>query len=411
MDVGSFFRKWLRDLAADQLPGGGVPFVIPDVLTAMAHLEPTLKGTDSSTGWGDAAVICPWTMYCRYRDERLLAEQYPSMKAWVERIRSVAEGGTLWNSGFHFGDWVALDAKEGSYFGATPNDFTATAFYAYSVELTAKAASVLGKTEEAAVYSDLHGRIVAAFRSEFVTPSGRLASRTQTAHILALVFGLLQEKDRSRAVSDLAALITENGGHLTTGFLGTPFILRALAENGRLDLAYDLLLKEDYPSWLYQITRGATTVWEHWDGLKPNGTMWSADMNSFNHYAYGAVGQWMYETIAGLAPDPEIPGFKSFILAPRPGGGIDRCRVSYRGPYGEIRSEWRIEGGRFVMEATVPPNSSARVVLRGVSAASVTASFVPAPAAQARIVPMTEDEGTAAMAVGSGRYRIEYAIT
>jgi alpha-L-rhamnosidase len=363
MDVDVFFRKWLRDLAADQLADGGVPFVIPDVLTAIAHLDPNFKGSDSSTGWGDAAVIVPWTLYRRYGDERLLAEQYPSMKAWVEKIRASAEDGLIWNTGFHFGDWVALDAKEGSYFGATPNDLTATAFYAYSTGLLAEAAAVLGAADDAAEYRKLRADIVDAFRAEFVTGRGRIASRTQTAHILALVFGLLEERDRPRATRDLASLIEENGGHLTTGFLGTPFILRALAENGRLDLAYELLLKTDYPSWLYQITKGATTVWEHWDGLKPDGTMWSENMNSFNHYAYGAVGQWMYETVGGLAPDPAVSGFKSFIVAPRPGGGIDRCGIAYRGPYGELRSSWKVEGNRFALEVKVPPNSAATVVL------------------------------------------------
>jgi len=367
MGVGPFFRKWLRDLRASQLPDGGVPFVIPDILTPVIHREPKIKESHSSTGWGDAATIVPWTVYERTGDDGLLAEQYPSMVAWVEYIRSRAEGGLIWNTGFHFGDWVALDAKEGSYFGATPNDLTATAFYFRSAELVALAAGALGKKKEAASYRKLAEAIREAFRAEFFTPSGRLAARTQTGYILALTFGLVPEGHRERAVDELAALLTENGGHLTTGFLGTPYFCRALSGNGRLDLAYDLLLKEDYPSWLYQVAKGATTVWEHWDGLKPDGTMWSPEMNSFNHYAYGAVGQWMYETIAGLSPLE--PGFRVFSIAPQPGGGIDRCRIAHRGPYGWIRAEWRISAGVFSLELTVPPGTRALVTLPGEGAA------------------------------------------
>ncbi len=366
MGVGPFFRKWLRDLASEQLPDGGVPFVIPDILTPVITREPKIKESHSSTGWGDAATVCPWTIWERYGDARLLEEQYPSMRAWVEYIRAKAGNNLIWNTGFHFGDWVALDAKEGSYFGATPNDLTATAYFAYSTDLVAKAAEVLGKKKDAASYRKLHREIVAAFRTEFITTSGRLAARTQTAHVLALVLGLVPEARRERAVADLAALLAENGGHLTTGFLGTPWICRALSENGRLDLAYALLLKEDYPSWLYQVTKGATTVWEHWDGMKPDGSLWSADMNSFNHYAYGAVGQWMYETIGGLSVDTEDgdgAGFKSVLIRPQPGGGIDRCRIAYRSAYGLIRSEWKIEGGVFSLEVEVPPGTTARIVL------------------------------------------------
>lgn len=366
MNVAPFFTKWLRDLASDQLDNGGVPFVIPDILTPVIARDSKITDSHSSTGWGDAATVCPWTIYERYGDRRLLAQQYPSMKAWVEYIRARADKGLLWNTGFHFGDWVALDAKEGSYFGATPNDLTATAYYFYSVTLSARAAEVLRKADDADTYRTLAQDITQAFRKEFFTPSGRLVARTQTAHILALVLGLVPPEHRLRCVADLGALIAENGGHLTTGFLGTPWILRALSENGRLDEAYNLLLKEDFPSWLFQVNMGATTVWEHWDGMKADGTLWSADMNSFNHYAYGAVGQWMYQTIGGLAPDSTSEdgvGWKSALYKPQPGGGLTEGRIGYVSLYGLHSVEWVIRDGRMETVVTVPPNTRATLIL------------------------------------------------
>jgi alpha-L-rhamnosidase len=289
----------------------------------------------------------------------------------VELIRGRASDGVLWDTGFHFGDWVALDAKEGSYFGATPNDFTATAFYAHSTLLLSKAAGVLGKREEAAEYTALRERIVAAFRSEFFTATGRIAARTQTACVLSLVFDLAPPEHRGRVRDTLLALIRENGGHLVTGFLGTPYICRALAESGALEAAYDLLLREDYPSWLYQVKMGATTVWEHWDGIKPDGSMWSADMNSFNHYAYGSVGEWLYGSVAGLGLDERGPGFSRIVFRPQPGGGLTRARASLMTVYGLASIEWKIEGGKLLVEVVVPHNASACVILPGSEPAEV----------------------------------------
>jgi len=362
--VDGFFRKWLRDVRADQYANGSIPHVIPDILTHNPKKEPTMKGsTAGATGWGDIAVIGPWQVWLASGDQRLLEESWPMMRDWVDYIRAQARDGVLWDTGFHFGDWVALDAKEGSYFGATPNDLTATAYYAYSTSLLAKTAQVLGKEKYAKAYEALHARIVKAFQQEFLTPRGRLAARTQTAHILALVFGLVPEEQRGRTIADLAALLDENDGHLTTGFLGTPAFCDALAGAGRLDLAYALLLKEDYPSWLYQVSRGATTVWEHWDGLKPDGKMWSANMNSFNHYAYGAVGDWMYRTIGGITLDPAAPGYKHVIFHPQPGGGITSAREKIETPYGPVVMEWKIADGQWTMNFEVPPNASATLVL------------------------------------------------
>jgi Alpha-L-rhamnosidase N-terminal domain./Bacterial alpha-L-rhamnosidase. len=359
MQSDPFFRKWLRDLAADQLPDGEVPHVVPNVLPPWKNPDGTMTSSGSACGWADAATIIPWAMYVRFGDRELLAEQYPSMRAWVERVRRVAREGLLWDSGFHFGDWVALDAKEGSYFGATPNDFTASAFYAKSTELLAKAAAALGKDEDAREYGALRDLIIEAFRNEYFSPSGRIGVRTQTACVLALDFGLAPPDHRAKVLETLLTLIEENGGHLVTGFLGTPYLCRSLADSGAVDAAYRLLMREDYPSWLYQVKKGATTVWEHWDGLKPDGSMWSADMNSFNHYAYGSIGEWMQSSVAGLSADEKAPGYGRIVFKPLPGGGLTRAKASLMTVRGLASIEWRIEGGSLVIETVVPHNATA----------------------------------------------------
>lgn len=396
-DVRVFFKKWFRDIRAGQLGDGGIPYVIPDVLTDTTE-EGLVGENHSATGWGDAAVICPWTLYVTYGDKRILEEQYDSMKAWIEYIRSRAQDGVLWNTGFHFGDWVALDAKEGSYFGATPNDLTATAYYAYSTRILVRAAGILGKDKDAEEYSRLHEEIVKAFRNEFFTPNGRLAAPTQTSHILSLMFGLVPKEHMDRTIEGLIKLLDENDGHLVTGFLGTPYFCHVLSRNGKLKEAYDLLLKEDYPSWLYQVKMGATTIWEHWDGIKPDGTMWSPDMNSFNHYAYGAIADWLYGVVAGLDTDPENPGFKRIIMKPQPGGGLTFAKAEYRSVYGKASIKWAIENGNMRVDVSVPHNTTAHLVLPDADAADVVgegADFIPC-------------SGGCEAEIGSGTYSFSY---
>ncbi|OQY31845.1 MAG: hypothetical protein B6241_13040 [Spirochaetaceae bacterium 4572_59] len=353
-----FFRKWLRDLKSDQLENGGVPHVIPNVLDYMAG-KGLLESSHSATGWGDAAIICPWELYRAYGDKKILEEQYSSMAGWIAYMEREAEGGLIWNSGFHFGDWLALDAAEGSYFGATPNDLTATAFYANSVEIMAKTAALLDRPDDKAKYDDLHKRIKEKFIDTFYSDKGELKAQTQTAHVLTLMFSLLEESNRKNIVDSLARLIEERDNHLSTGFLGTPYLCRVLSNNGRNDVAYKLLLQTDYPSWLYPVTKGATTIWEHWDGLKPDGSLWSADMNSFNHYAYGAVGHWLYETVGGIQSDSKTGGYKNIVFKPQPGEGITHAETSYESPYGEIYLKWEKSGENLHMKVTVPPNTQA----------------------------------------------------
>jgi len=361
----SFFTKWLRDLKSEQRSDGGIPHVIPDVLNEAVETDGLLQSSHSATGWADAGVICPWEIFRQYADTRILEENYGVMKAWTGYIERHAAGGTIWDSGFHFGDWVALDAKEGSYFGATPNDFTATVFYANSVDITAKTAALLGKKEDVRYFESLYNRIKKAFQAEFFTSAGRLAVPTQTAHALALYFNLTPESFRVRTVNNLVKLIEDEDNHLNTGFLGTPYLCDALSRNGRLDVAYRLLLQEGFPSWLYQVKQGATTIWEHWDGLKPDGTLWSPDMNSFNHYAYGSVGHWLYSVVAGISVDEKAPGYKNIIFSPKPGGGLTSASAALFTAYGKASINWKIKGTSMHVSVDVPVNSTGELYLPG----------------------------------------------
>ncbi len=349
-----FFRKWLRDLESEQLENGGVPYVIPHVLDEKSH---------SSSGWGDAAVICPWNIYLSFGDIAILEDQYDSMKAWIEFIKNNSKDGVIWDTGFHFGDWLGLDAKEGSYFGATANDLVSTAFYAYSTELMAKTANVLKKEEDVKMFSALHSRIVKAYQDEFFTPNGRLSVQTQTAYVLSLMFGLVEEKNIKRTIDSLVKLIEDNNWHLTTGFLGTPYLTHVLSSYGRTDVAYKLLLQTDFPSWLYPVTKGATTIWEHWDGLKPDGSLWSKDMNSFNHYAYGAIGEWLYKVVAGINPVESSPGYKKIILKPQPSKELTYVNASIYTMYGKLSISWQLDDDKFKVSVIIPHNTTAELHL------------------------------------------------
>nr|AYQ73063.1 alpha-L-rhamnosidase [Cohnella candidum] len=356
-----FFTKWLRDLKADQLSDGSVPFVVPNILQGY-----------NSAAWSDAATVIPWALYFSYGDKRILAEQYGSMKAWVDFIRNQGEHEHIWNTGFHFGDWLALDAKEGSYMGATPNHMVTAAYFALSTRIVRDAARLLGHEEDAVYYGELAERIAAAYRDEFITPNGRVAAQTQTAHVIALVFDLVEPKDRQRIARDLNEMIVDNDYHLTTGFVGTPFLCFALSDNGYHETAVKLLLQQTYPSWLYSVSKGATTIWEHWDGIKPDGSFWSDDMNSFNHYAYGAVGDWMYRKIAGFAPDARGPGYKKIRIEPDyTGGRLQYARVSYETMYGTAKTEWTFIGDKIELTAEIPANTTAFILLRGAMADQV----------------------------------------
>ncbi|MBO9672966.1 MAG: glycoside hydrolase family 78 protein [Sphingobacteriaceae bacterium] len=355
MDVAGFFTKWLKDVSADQLPNGSVPFVIPNVLT---------QNDAGSAGWADVATIIPWDMYVVYGDKGLLETQYASMKKWVDYITSRAKN-NLWNTGFHFGDWLFYRPNDDNDGRAAVTDkyMIAQTFYAHSTQLLINAAKVLGKTDEVTQYSDLLSKIKAAYLAENMTTNGKLISNTQTAYVLALQFDMLPENLRAQAAQRLVDNIRDYGNHLTTGFLGTPYLCHVLSRFGHEDVAYDLLLQESYPSWLYPVKMGATTIWERWDGIKQDGSFQTADMNSFNHYAYGAIGDWMYKNIAGINPIAAQPGYKAILIAPKPGGRLTNASAELETVYGTVKSSWTIADGVFKLDVTVPANATATVIL------------------------------------------------
>ncbi len=399
-DTAAFYSKWLKDVALDQFESGAVPDVIPNVLT-----HKTRKDGAAAPGWADVATVVPWTMYLVYGDRRVLEEQYPSMKAWVEYMRKESGDTYIWKTGPAYGDWLAYATEASDYPGATTDkDLIKTAYFARSTDLVRMSAEVLGKTEDAKTYADLHDKVVAAFQKEFVTPNGRMASNTQTAYSIALAFDLLPEAERQQAAARLAEDVRQFG-HITTGFLGTPLICKELTDYGYYDEAYMLLNRQEYPSWLYPITKGATTIWERWDGIKPDGSFQDPGMNSFNHYAYGAIGDWMYRVIAGLEIDPKQPGYKHFVVAPHPGGGLTSAKASVHTMYGEAGSAWEFKDGKLALQVTVPANTTATVRLPGAKLERVTEGGM-ALSKGAR-----QDGNSVEAEVGSGTYEFAYELT
>jgi alpha-L-rhamnosidase len=361
-DSAGFLTSWLADLAAEQGANGVVPFVVPKVV----------PGADTPTAaWGDAAVIVPWTLYERYGDTGVLAAQYDSMRAWVDHVATLAGDSHLWNTGFQFGDWLDPTAPAGRPdAAATPGEIVATACFARSADLLARAAGILGRSGDARRYRALATEIRAAFEAEYVTGSGRIVSDAPTAYALALCFGLLTaDTQRARAGARLAELVRAAGYKIATGFVGTPLICDALIGTGHTDTAYRLLLQQECPSWLYPVTMGATTVWERWDSLLPDGTINPSGMTSFNHYALGAVADWLHRTVAGLAP--AAPGYRRLRVAPRPGGGLTHTRAKLRTPYGDAEVSWSLAGTDLSVEALVPPNTTADILLPVADSGSV----------------------------------------
>lgn len=400
-DSAAFYTKWLKDLALDQQDDGAVPFVIPN---ALSHT--TRQGESGAAGWGDVAVVVPWTMYLSYGDRRILEEQYSSMKAWVEFINKQSGSTHLWNTRETFGDWLAYATDDSDYPGATTDkDLVQTAYFAHSTDLLRRTAEVLNKQDDAKSYSELFDQIRLAFQQEFVTPNGRLSSNTQTAYALALAFDLLPESERKEAAARLAADV-RSFQHLTTGFLGTPLLCRVLSDYGYLDEAYMLLNRKEYPSWLYPITKGATTIWERWDGIKPDGSFQNPGMNSFNHYAYGAIGAWMYNVVAGMNLDPEHPGYKHIFIAPQPGGGLHWVKCSLHSMYGDVSSSWELNAKGLTMHVTVPPNTSATIRIPHAKLEDIRESGIPLPQAPG-LANARQDADSVVIDAGSGIYSFQ----
>ncbi|MBW6537139.1 MAG: glycoside hydrolase family 78 protein [Mariniphaga sp.] len=393
-NVASFFTKWMKDVAADQGPDGKVNHVVPDVL----------NGAGGSAAWADAAIIIPWQMYLAYGDKRMLEVQYPSMVGWVNYMKNRAGDDYLWIGDTHYGDWLAFATTRSDYPGATTEkDLIATAYYAQSTKTLADIAQILGKTDDAEKYSNLSEKVKEAFINEFVTPAGRLVSHTQTAYSLALAFNLLPENLIPKAAEYLAGDV-DKFKHLTTGFVGTPLLCKTLSNHGYEDLAFMLLNRKEYPSWLYPVTQGATTIWERWDGQKPDGTFQNAGMNSFNHYAYGAIGEWLYNYVAGIQIDSDNPGYKHFFLAPHPGGGLTHAKAEFKSMYGNIKSDWKVEGDQMVYDVTIPANTTATVTLPAASSEKILLNDSPL-----KNDAQQNDEGVT-LKLGSGEYRFSYLM-
>ena len=346
MDVSGFFARWLIDVCDAQLPGGAFSDVVPDLLTDAN------AGNNAGSGapaWGDAGVICPWTAYLAYADRRVLERCYPAMAKYIAFL--VGRCDNYIHPDFGYGDWLAIDSK-------TPKDLIGTAYSAYSVSLMEKIATILNKTEDAETFAEHFQKFKKAFNRAFVTPDGRVAGDSQTADLLALRFNLVDGETRQRVIDHLCADI-ETRGVLTTGFVGCNLLLPTLSEIGRDDLAYRLMLNEKFPSWLFSVNHGATTIWERWDGWTIERGLHADGMNSFNHYAYGSCGEWMYARIGGIDLDPAQPGYKRIIFRPAPGGGITWAKTALDTIHGQVRCEWSTDDQTMTAMVVVPPNTTA----------------------------------------------------
>ncbi|MEV0385883.1 family 78 glycoside hydrolase catalytic domain [Nonomuraea sp. NPDC050643] len=360
-DVAAFFTGWLADLRSAQTAEGAVPDVVPHVMT----------GRHGTPGWGDAATIVPWHLYHVYGDERVLRDSLPSMRRWVDHVER-HNPGLIWRTrvGSHYGDWLQAGVR-------TSRDVLATAFFALSAELTAKAAGVLGDNTARDRYAGLRARIGEAFAREFVAADGRITGDTQTGYLLALAYGLVPGELVPAAVGHLVADLERRGRRLTTGFAGVGLLGPVLSEHGRHDLAYALLHDDRYPSWGYSIKRGATTIWERWDGWTEETGFGPVAMNSFNHYALGSVGAWLYGGVAGIGQEEGSVGFRRPLIRPLPGGTLRWAEAAHDTPLGRLRSRWEVSGGVLRLEVQVPPGALATVHVPTTDPSSVRESGAP----------------------------------
>ncbi|MER7811641.1 alpha-L-rhamnosidase [Streptomyces sp900116325] len=373
MESGRFLTKWLVDLRDGQSDDGAFTDVAPFVGTVG-------KGV---AGWGDAGVTVPWALYQAYGDTRVLDQSWPSMLKWLDYLEKHSSGFLRPAEGY--GDWLNIQDE-------TPKDVIGTAYFAHAADLVARAAQALGK--DPAPYTSLFASVRDAFRAAYVSSGGKVKGDTQTGYVLALSMDLLAEADRGPAADRLVELIKAKDWHLTTGFLGTPRLLPVLTSTGHTDVAYRLLVQRSFPSWGYQIDKGATTMWERWDSIKPDGSFQDAGMNSFNHYAYGSVGEWMYANIAGIAP--AAPGFRKILVRPRPGGGVTEAEGRYDSVRGPVITRWKVDGDGFRLALTVPANTTAEVWIPATEAAQVTHGT-------SKFLRM--EDGCAVFAAGSGTHR------
>jgi alpha-L-rhamnosidase len=356
----AFWRKWLRDLMADQREDGAIPHVCPD--PTRGH-EAKVPGFYGSTGWGDAIVLVSWTLYLHYGDRDVLAETFPAMVRWVDFLWSISKGPVVrpprqWGKrGFSFGDWLQPSGPTEKPFPTIGDDAAATIYHYISTDRLATIATLLGKADVAADMRKRADAIRDAFAFEFVTPSGRLAYDDQTSYALAFEHGLIPPEKREGAKEYFRRTIDRAEGRLQTGFIGTPALLPALVSIGEAKRAVDVFLQEEVPGWLYQVKNGATTIWERWDAIRADGSVFAPDMNSFNHYAYGAVCQWLFEAAGGFRPDPEKPGFERILFEPLIDARLGPFSARHDTRFGAITSRWIVEEDSVAYDFTVPPGA------------------------------------------------------
>jgi alpha-L-rhamnosidase len=403
MDVAAFFTKWQQDLADAQYSAGAIPPVAPNTLA----FERDGEFFPGGPAWEDAFVICPWTIYLCYGDRRLLETHYEGMTRFVDYLVSRQSDVNLWGEAGEwmaggFGDWLALDGGKGNL-GRTPKDLIGKAFLAYTVRLMSRIAAALDRANDASRYERLYQEVRQTFIDRYVTSQGLVASQTQTAYVLALHFGLLPEHLRPVAIEELVRDIEDRDMHLSTGFVGSPYLPHVLTESERIDVAYALLLQETWPSWLYSVTQGATTIWERWDGWTHDRGFQNPGMNSFNHYAYGSIGEWLYAVVAGIDADPDRPGFKHILLRPRPGGGLTYARAAHDSMYGRIVSDWRVDDDHFAWKVAIPPNTTATVHIPASESAQITEGETAADEA-AGVTLLRREAEAAVYEVVSGTY-------
>ncbi|GAA2923278.1 family 78 glycoside hydrolase catalytic domain [Streptomyces enissocaesilis] len=361
-DCVGMLDSWLTDVAVEQLPDGTVPWYVP-VIPGGPIWTPVQPGA----AWGDVAPLTPWVLYERSGDLELLRRHYPTGRAWVDLVERLAGDDRLWDSGFQLGDWLDPAAPpEDPAAGRTDRYLVATGYFARSARHLARSAEALGDTDSTRHYGKLADEVAQAFRDRYVLPSGRMTSDAPTAYALALVFDLLTPEQRRHAGDRLATLVLDDDARIATGFVGTPLICDALTDTGHLDIAYRLLTQTECPSWLYTVTQGATTIWERWDSLRPDGTLNPGGMTSFNHYALGAVADWLHRVVGGIAP--AAPGYRALTFRPRPGGGITWAETRHETPYGTAALSWELDANGMTARVTVPPGCTGNAELPGCAA-------------------------------------------
>jgi len=402
-NVSRFFEKWMQDFADAQSSSGAIPPVVPKVF-AFGQLE------DGGPAWADAVLICPWTIYQVYGNRRILERYYPVFQKFIEYLKNTSVGWIRSHPDWvdqgnfpGFGDWLAQDGS-GKVDGGTPKDLIATAFFAHSARLMAKIARCLGKSKDEQVYHTMFEKIREAFNRRFVTEDGLIVGRTQTAYVLALSFDLLSETLQERALEELLRDIRQRDWHLSTGFVGTPYLLWTLTKFGKAKEAWKLLTQRTMPSWLYPVLHGATTIWERWDGWTEEKGFQDPEMNSFNHYAYGSVGAWMVSMIGGLDFDPEYPGYRHILMKPLPDIELDFASVEYQTPYGKVVSRWQKDDRHcWKWQVTIPPSTCATVWLPEAVGKEVLESGVPLPAVE--MIEWLGEEGDAVkIRIPAGNY-------